>query len=80
MEEAPQVILTREHVEALVREQRVTPRTRRLLVGILGFVAVVCVLAQVVMILIGKPGSEGVMNIAATAIGALAGMAVPSAR
>ena len=56
---------------------RVLPSTRRWIITALTLVALACIAGEVVMALAGKPTSDAMLTVAATAVGGVAGLAVP---
>jgi len=55
----------------------ITPRTRRLIIASLAAIALVAIIAEVLIVLLGKSSSEALLTVAATAVGALGGIALP---
>ena len=53
------------------------PNTRRMIVVVLGVIALASILAEVILKLNGSESSEALITLAATSIGGIAGMAVP---
>jgi hypothetical protein len=53
------------------------PNTRRMIVIVLGIIAVASIVAEVILKLDGAGSSEALITLAATSIGGIAGMAVP---
>jgi len=61
----------------MVETKSMTPVTRRRIVFVLGVVALAAIGAHVVLAGLGMEPSESLANIALTAVGAIAGMAMP---
>ena len=55
----------------------ITPKTRRTILVLLGAIAALCIVAETALLVVGVTTSEALLTIAATAVGGLAGMAVP---
>jgi len=53
------------------------PNTRRMIVVVLGVIAIASIVAEVILKLNGSESSEALITLAATSIGGIAGMAVP---
>jgi glucose dehydrogenase len=53
------------------------PNTRRMIVIVLGVIAITSIVAEVILKLNGSESSEALITLAATSIGGIAGMAVP---
>ena len=68
--------LTTEKVRDL-EEAAISPRTRRIIVYVLGFIALACIVAEVVLATLGESTSDAIMTVAATAVGGIAGLAIP---
>ena len=56
---------------------KVTPTTRRWVVAALAGIALASIVAEVLILWTGKSTSEALLTIAATAVGGLAGLAIP---
>ena len=66
--------------DMLVREAAVrglSPKTRRTIIIMLGLIALVAIIAEVTLRLADKQSSDALVAVAATAVGALGGMAMP---
>ena len=72
-------VLSKQQVSDLVEERvaGISPRTRRTILRLLGGIAIICIIAEAIMLYLGVTTSEALLTIAATATGALAGMARP---
>ena len=66
-----------ELVAAEVEAAGVTPFTRRIIIYVLGFLALACIIAEVVLAALGEQTSDAIMTVAATAVGGIAGLAIP---
>ena len=55
----------------------ITPPTRRLIIASLAFVALAAIVAEVILVLNDATSSEALLTVAATAVGGLAGLAIP---
>ena len=55
----------------------ITPKTRRLIIASLAVVALTAIVAEVLIILLGETSSDALLTVAATAVGALGGIALP---
>ena len=58
----------------------ITPGTRRLIIASLAVIALVSIISEVVLIVVGKTTSDALLTIAATSTGALGGIALPTNR
>lgn len=68
--------------DTLAREaafRGLSPKTRRTIIVALALIAVLAIVAEVVLRLADKPSSDALIAIAASAVGALGGMAMPNA-
>lgn len=63
-------------VQELVSEG-ITPRTRRMIIVALAVIALASIVAEVLIVLLGQTSSDALLTIAATAVGGLAGIALP---
>ena len=57
--------------------RKLEPSTRRWIVVTLAAIAIIAIVAEVIVLLSGSATSEALLTIAATAVGGIAGMAVP---
>lgn len=64
-------------VEPTDDDSGITPQTRRAIIYSLGVVALAAIIAEVVIVLVGDTASEALLTVAATAVGGLAGIALP---
>lgn len=55
----------------------IEPKTRRIIVVLLGFISIICVALEVLVVLMGRETSDALVSIAAVAVGALAGILIP---
>ena len=55
----------------------ITPGTRRLIIASLAVIALAAIIAEVILIATGSDASEALLTVAATAVGGLAGLAMP---
>ena len=55
----------------------VTPQTRRLIIFVLGGIAALAIIAEALLLILGETTSEALLTVAATAVGGVAGLAVP---
>ena len=70
--------LDKEQIETLIAKKGISPFTRRLIVWILGTIAIFCIGAEVALAYLDKEGSDALMAIAAAAVGGISGMAQPA--
>ena len=69
--------LTRDEIKQEIQQYGISPSTRRLIVWCLATIAIVCVGAEVLLAMFGANASDALMAIAASAVGGIAGLAVP---
>lgn len=69
--------LTKDEIKEEIQQYGISPGTRRLIVWCLATIAVVCVGAEVLLAMFSADASDALMAIAATAVGGIAGLAVP---
>ena len=55
----------------------VTPQTRRNIIFALSVIALTGIVAEVIIVLLGNESSEALLTVVATAVGGVAGLAVP---
>lgn len=70
-------LLTRQEIDDLIVEHGISPRTRRIIVWGLVWLATLCILTELSSVVFGHPTSDALMTLAATAVGGLAGLAIP---
>ena len=75
--EKPQRWLTEDEIELMIARHGISPATRRLIIACLFLTALVCILAEVWLAYLGQTTSDALMAIAASAVGAIGGMAAP---
>ena len=63
-----------------LRAEAITPKTRRIIIYALGIIALAGILAEVIIVLFGETSSEALLTVVATAVGGIAGLAVPGGR
>ena len=63
--------------ETEVKASPITPGTRRLIIASLAVIALAAIIAEVILIATGSDASEALLTVAATAVGGLAGLAMP---
>jgi hypothetical protein len=71
------VVATHPEGEPMSEKSFLTPYTRRLIVMALALIALVAIACEVALRLNDKESSEALLGLAAVAVGALGGMAVP---
>ena len=69
--------LTRDEIKQEIQQYGISPGTRRLIVWCLATIAIVCVSAEVLLAWMGADASDALVAISATAVGGIAGLAVP---
>ena len=66
-----------EDVPAQSHSSSVTPQTRRNIIFALSVIALTGIVAEVIIVLLGNESSEALLTVVATAVGGIAGLAVP---
>lgn len=73
----PDSLLKRDQIQDLIDANKLEPKTRRFIIWTLGWIATFCIAAEIWLATIGMQGSDALLTVAASAVGGIAGMAIP---